>query len=194
MPDEIRKNLLPPEPPAAENGFADQPTAQEREALEKMYHRAPEPPDPGSLYSTVGMLRTKLNQNFVRLGDAGLLDLDDQEKERKEYAALVRETDLPLGTAELLHDRWTSARLEGARAGGDNARELATQIDRDAEASRIALRETWGAKDAEDLVQRAKKFATQHPKLNAILNTRGIGSRPDVVQAIVSHVRDINFR
>jgi hypothetical protein len=194
MPDDILKNLLPTPPPAAGDSFADQPTAEERRALGVMYDPAPEPLAPGEFYSTQEMLRSCFDRNFLKLSDGGVLTLEQQAAERKEFAGLVRETGLGLAAAELLHDRWTSARLEGARAGGDNARELATQIDLDAEASRVALRETWGAKDAADLVQRAKKFATQHPKLNAILNTGGIGSRVDVVQAIVEHVRNINFR
>ena len=74
------------------------------------------------------MLRTTLDQNFVKLSDAGVLTLEQQAAERKDYAALVRETGLDLGAAELLHDRWTSARLERARAGGDNVRDLEAQI------------------------------------------------------------------
>ena len=43
-------------------------------------------------------------------------------------------------------------------------------------------------------MQRVNKYVKQHPKLDAIINTGGIGARVDVVQALVEHVRNINFR
>jgi hypothetical protein len=141
MADDILKNLLPTPSPAAASDFADQPTAQEREALGKMYPRTPEPLEPGEgLYSISGMLRTCLNRNFVRLSDAGVLTLEQQAAERKEFAGLVRETGLPLAAAELLHDQWSAARLAQARTG-DDPTDLAAAIRADNEARRT--RPTW---------------------------------------------------
>jgi hypothetical protein len=46
----------------------------------------------------------------------------------------------------------------------------------------------YGAKEGEALLQRVKKFVKGRRELASILQHRGIGSRPDVVQLLADHV------
>jgi hypothetical protein len=153
----------------------------------------PEPASP-DMFPIETALRETFDENLTKLGDRTGLDLAAQATERREYAAVMRATGLHehAGLAKLIHNEWTNARM--ADAGPVDDVDLDAQIDVQNEASRSALRGQWGAEGAEDLLQRAQKFARQHPKLAAILQTRGIGSRPHVVQALVEHVRKVNFR
>lgn len=70
----------------------------------------------------------------------------------------------------------------------------AEQVQAWTEESRRAVRGQYGDEEGHALIERAVKFVKQHPQLAALLQRDGLGSRPDVVQAIVAHVRDKNFR
>jgi DNA polymerase III gamma/tau subunit len=82
-----------------------------------------------------------------------------------------------------------------------DARPLVTDAQVDAEGVRLheqvaewdrqvreELRQTYGAKDAEDLLARTQRFVRQHRSLAKILQQRGLGSRPDIVRELVSFV------
>lgn len=186
-------SFLTDDAPKANDGFATRQTPEEKQVTDSLYDaRVHETPDPGSLYSTNAMLRTTFDRNFEKLSNAGVLTLPQQAAERTEFSTLVRQTGLDLSVGILLHDQYTSARL--ADASDDDGADLVAQIRADSEAARTALREQFGERDAADLMQRAQKFVRQHPQLAAICQTRGIGSKVAVVQAIVEHVRAVNFQ
>lgn len=166
------------------------PTADDARIAKKFFDKREVALEPGEMFSTELMLTGTFDNNLPRLGDALGMTLEQQTAERREFSAIVRSAGLQPGVARRIHDAWTTARLAPTAAEDEDDKAL---LAANAE-SRRALRDQWGSKDAEDLLQRAQKFARQHPKLNAILSTGGIGSRKDIVQALVEHVRTVNFR
>lgn len=174
------------------------PNDEDQRLAEVLYDkRAPVTLEPGEFYSVEAMMKGSLDPNLAALGDAGVLTFAQQAAERKEFSALMRATGLDaLTVGTLIHDRFTAARLANLRDDGTEAAELALEreIRANEEASRTALRELYGAQEAEALQLRAVKWMRQHPKLNAIVNTRGLGSQPALVLALVEHVRRTGFR
>ncbi len=165
-------------------------SSQEGRVANKFFDKEPLKVEPGEFFSMEGMLTTTFNQNLRRLGDGLGMSIAEQTAERREFSAIARNTGLFPRVARSIHDAWTSARLASPR---DEAQEDERLRQANTE-TRRALREQWGAKDAEDLLQRAQKFVKQHPKLAAILSTGNIGSQKAIVQALVEHVRTVNFR
>ena len=179
-------------PAAGGDGFAP-PTTATTKITDALYD-APAP-DPGGFYRIERAMDLTFNDNLTKLADRTGLSLDAQATERSQYADLMRASGLDqnLAVAELLHTAWSDARMADARPGVEQADVLA-EIAAMNEATRAALREEYGARDAEELLQRTNKFVKQHPKLAAIMKTRGVGSRLDVVTALFDHVRAVNFR
>lgn len=173
-----------PTAPTTEGDFAPLPPEVQKK-LDTLY-------DGNAAAATMGHV---FHENLTKLGDRTGLTLEEQAAEYRDFRVMSGAADLQetAALAELLHTEWTDARLAQARPGGDDA-ELEARVAADVEASRVWLREEYGAKDGEALLARVHKFAHQHPKLLAILETRGIGSKPKVVEALVEHVRRINFR
>lgn len=165
-------------------------SAEEDRVAKKFFDKEPLKVEPGEFFSMEGMLKTTLDQNLTRLGDTLGMSIEEQTVERGEFSDIARRAGLFPGVARAIHDAWTSTRLA---APVDEAEED-EQLRQANTETRRALREQWGAKDAEDLLQRAQKFVKQHPKLATILSTGNIGSRKVIVQALVEHVRRVNFR
>lgn len=173
-----------------ENPSGVTPQAAEQERRAKFYDQETFKPEPGEFFSMEGMLKTTLDRNLTSLGDGLGMSIEEQIAERKQFSAIARNAGLFPGVARAIHDAWTSARLQPVVDEADEHRSLG-QANTE---TRRALREQWGAKDAEDLLQRAQKFVKQNPKLASILSTGNIGSRKAIVQALVEHVRRVNFR
>lgn len=156
----------------------------------KLFDSEPLKLEPGEMFSMEGMLASALDPNLTKLGDVTGMPIEQQKVERREFSAIARQAGLFPGVAKAIHNAWTSARLAPPmdEAEEDNQlREANTE-------TRRALREKWGAEDAEDLLARAQKFVGQHPRLAEILSTGGIGSRKEIVLALTEHVRHVNFR
>lgn len=136
-------------------------------------------------------LREPLRERQSDLVDVLGLTQTQQQARHRDYADLIRRTGLePLTVGARLYDLMTDADLEDARGTAVDA----AQVTAWSEESRRQLRVTYGAKEAEDLLQRVQKFTREHPKLAAIVQRRGIGSRPDVVQLLVDEVRRRGYR
>lgn len=166
---------------------ADQVWPEQRQA-NTLYDHAPA--DADGFYPIENTLDLVFTENLTKLSDRTGMSLEAQATERREFSTVMTDAGLHKSpvVAELIHNAWTQARLDGDEVDVEAA--LATTN----EDTRRALREQWGAKDAEDLTRRAQKLVKQHPKLAAILATGTVGSRLDVVSALVQHVRDVNFR
>lgn len=177
---------------APADGFAP-PTAATTKITDALYD-GPKA-DPDGFYRVELGIKTTLDNNLTRLSDRLGLTLAAQAAERREVGDLARASGLDgnLGLVELVHTSYTDARLAAARPGVDPAAAQA-ELAATNEATRTALREQYGAKDAEDLLQRVNKFVDQQPKLKAIMRTGNVGSRLDVVTALCEHVRTVNFR
>ena len=92
--------------------------------------------------------------------------------------------------AALLYQEVTDAEIAAARSRGDDD-DLEARVGADAETARKALRELYGRERAEEILKRTRAFVDQHPKLKALVNKRGIGSKPAVVLALADHVRKV---
>jgi len=140
-------------------------------------------------------MRSTLDQNETKLADRAGLKLEALATERREFAAMLYDTGLHpyVGVAELLHTAWTDARLAETQPERDEAAESTARATAN-QAIREELRQRYGRRDAEEYLERVQKFVKAHPKLNAIVTTGGVGSRADVVNALIDHVRAVNFR
>jgi hypothetical protein len=99
----------------------------------------------------------------------------------------------PYGLGKVLHDYDLSAQIADARGEPDiDDAQLAAW----SEETRQKLHGAYDGGPAlvDDLLARAQKFTSAHPKLHELLGRRGIGSRPDVVLAIVEHVWRTDWR
>lgn len=161
-------------------------TGEGSTTAERLYDR-PTADAAADFYPIEGLLKPTFDENLPRLGDKLGLTLEQQAAERHQFSETIRAAGLDLTVGRLIHNAWTSARL---------APDTSTEEDllAQTEATRRALREHWGAADAEDLLRRAQKFVKQHPGLSKTLGTGTLGSRRDIVEALVEHVRRVNFR
>jgi hypothetical protein len=117
------------------------------------------------------------------------LTTEQRVTRHRNHTTMVTETGLdPWTVGKLLYDAKVSADIATARG------EAEPDVQVMNEATRAVIIDTYGHEDAEQLLARVQGFARQHPQLAAILQTRGIGSRVDVVTALVAHVRATNWQ
>jgi hypothetical protein len=116
---------------------------------------------------------------------------DAQEEEAQFWEQQARETGLPEGLVMALAEgsiknRLASARIEDDPEAAETA--LRQQVVEWQQDVRERLKNTYGARQAEELVERANRFLSQYPKLGERLVDRWLGSRPDIVEAVIAHV------
>jgi hypothetical protein len=115
-----------------------------------------------------------------------------QKQTREMFLDIARRTGLPEPLVATLAEHTIDHQLAEARPGNDaeaTDEARAAQIADWNTETRDALRATYGgAKEADALLARAQRFVKAHPALDQVLGKGGLGSRPDVVQAIVAHV------
>lgn len=159
-----------------------------------LYDKSAPVVDPSVLHP----IATALRPTFANRADDHRVVLGRTEAERVVHDEaftrdIIRGPNLdPYGIGKLLYDHQVDGQVAAARHGEDP--ELAAKIVAWGEDTRQRLDATYGRGDTDALLARAKKFVAAHPQLSALLGTRGIGSRPEVVTAIVEHVRRVNFR
>ena len=141
-------------------------------------------------------LRDTFRQRVDELADVLELGRAQQQARHRDYVALVRKAGLDQNPdlSAMLYNEATDADIAATRSGGDDVEQLEARVRDDAEASRKALRELYGPERAAEILKRTQAFVNQHPKLKALINTRGIGSKPAVVLALADHVRHISKR
>lgn len=143
----------------------------------------------GGLYPVDVALRPAFEQRRDDLAVGLGLDTTKIAAREADFTDVMRQTGLdPHVVGTPLYDLLTSAELAEQRGAE------AVDVQPLNEESRRLLRETYGAKDAEDLLARAQSFVASQPKLAAMLRTRGIGSQPKVVAMLVEHVRVHDYR
>lgn len=175
-------------PKPAPEAHNDHLTPEERATLGTVYE--PRPPAQTELHPLDVALREPFRLKREALTDVGFTLEQVQQRER-DVLALVRETGLdPYSEVPLLYDLVVAADIADQRGEPfDEAQEQAWR-----EESYKGLREEYGQRDAEMWLGRAAKYAREHPKLAAQMQRRGIGSRPEVLKAIVEHVRRVDYR
>jgi len=179
----------------AADDFVGKPTAEEQKALDTLYDRNAAqplpPPAPGEFYShsvpvalfdqreselasVVGMPRAErqqLRSTIAEIGKIGLPDVAVAQIVDAHINSLVAGTRV----------------LTDAEAEADEVARLQL-IQKNNEELREKFAKQYGVKDGEQLLERTQRFVRSHPKLAAILKENGIGSRPEIVEAIAAHV------
>jgi len=140
-------------------------------------------------YPLENAIKTELDANLTALEDRLGLTPSEQAAERQNFLAMMRATNLDedVRTAVVLHNAWTGARLAATRPDGDD-RDHELELADMNEQTRQEVRLRYGA-DAHPLMERTQKFVKQHPLLAEIVGTGSVGSRQDVVEALMQHVR-----
>jgi hypothetical protein len=117
------------------------------------------------------------------------LTAEQRATRHRDHNALIAATGVDeYSVGKLLYDAKISADIAVARG------EAEPDLQALNEEARRVLADTYGRDEVEPLLTRVREFARQHPKLAAILQTRGIGSQVPVVTALVDHVRRIDWR
>lgn len=131
----------------------------------------------------------------AELRDVVGLDANARKGVRTELFGMVE--DLPDALARTIVDGAISNIVGQARVVDD---EEAAEIEIDKRTAahntevRKELADRYGAEQGESLLKRANKFVTARPTLAKRLRERGLGSRPDIVLALVEHVHLTGFR
>src|SRR5207245_1679518 len=113
------------------------------------------------------------------------------------FVEIANDTSLPDGLLAVIADRYIDGLLAAKRVSQDpdaDAQAVDQQAADWSAETRAALRATYGAKNGEQLLERAQKFVRAHPALAKVLQQRGLGSRPDVVAGIAAHVHSTGYR
>lgn len=129
-------------------------------------------------------LRPAFREAETALGDVLGLTSAQRKARTDEYVSLVRETGIdPHTLAPVIYNAHVEAQVAAARGAGD------VDVQALNENTRRAVREAYGGERAEKLLDEVRTFVRQHPRLQSILQARGIGSRPEIVMGLIDHVR-----
>jgi hypothetical protein len=174
------------------------PTEAEIRQAERLYPPRgvdPDLPQAGEgIYSASAALRQTTEANFVRLYDAGLVKSAQKEDAHREVTEMTRKLNLDWGFVRLIENAHTDALLADRldEPGADAA--LAAQIRANDEGNLKRLRGKYGAEETDDLMDRVARFRQQDARLAARLDRRGIGSRPEILDATIDEMRRQAFR
>jgi hypothetical protein len=143
------------------------------------------PPDNDSeLFRYDRMLRS----TFVGRESDALMKIGQTKEQYSTYAkdrvALGRKTGFPVETLAKVIDYEISDRIRAARGEPDVT--VAQLHDMETRA-RQEVRAVYGDQ-TDRLLERATAYVRSNADLHKLMNTGGIGSRPDIVMAIVDHV------
>jgi hypothetical protein len=187
-------------PPTTADRLAPE-TPERQRAIDTLYDgnaaQTPASPDGNALYGSFSTVTSPIDGRFSELAIATGATEADQTRLRDEFVGIAKKTGLNEGFVANLAEHHLNNLLADARIEDDP---LAAEVALDKQSvewkneTRARLRNTYGAKDAEDLLARTQKFVKSTPALAKILQKRGLGNRPDVVQAIVSHVFSTGYR
>ena len=175
--DDVPSATQKPAPPPASAGATD-----DRETAHQLYG-----------YSA---LESAIDQRGEELWSVTGATEAMQRQTRDQFVGIATATGLPEMLVARIAEHYLDAELATFRQDDPEAAELALarQIDEWNAELRTDLRARYGAVDAEKLLIRAEKFVKSHPALNGILKQHGLGSRPDLVDGIISHVFSTGYR
>lgn len=117
-----------------------------------------------------------------------------REQIHNTFTELVK-AGLPANLIAKVAEASLDAEIAAARAVDPEAHAAATEKATEASNRevRASLQMRYGAKEAERLLARADAFVKQNATLSKILGSHGLGSRPDLVEMVVDHVRKSGF-
>ncbi len=153
-------------------------------AANVLYHvdpPTPLPTRPGEFYSSFAAQQAQKHSAEVFEKTGTKLDVNS-------YRFL---DDLPAALAEPLIDSDVSQKLAAVRVSDDPDGDdiaLDQRIAADTLETRGRLIARYGEKDAAQLLERTKRFVRSKPALARIVNQRGVGSKPEIVEELVAYV------
>jgi hypothetical protein len=182
----------PPVNTDAADGFADRPTPDEQRRIDTLYdgNRADTTVDATGFYG-FSTVTSAINGRASDLSVATGATEADIARVRSDFVELAKKSELPEGFVATLAHEHINAQIADARIVEDadaEAHTMAKQIAAWNAETRERLQMRYGPKDAEQLLARAQKFVAAHPTLKTVLQRRGLGSRPEIVEQIIAHV------
>jgi hypothetical protein len=171
---------------------------EQQKTLDTLYD-APKPLPPprnGALtsYTLHGeILKRRGPELSAQLGE----DIAAQAGRGSRYDVMGR--DLPDNLTAMLMEAEISADLSVAHVKTEAEAEAdTTTLMRQIQANNAELRERfaqqYGARDGEELLARTQRFVRSRPLLAGIMKKNGIGSRPDIVEAVAAFVFSSGWR
>lgn len=130
-------------------------------------------------------LREVLRARNTEISDVLGLSQVERQARHNEFVAAVRESGIDSATAALIYNLGVDEALAAARGAEDDTEKYVQTASVEA---RREIREAYGDR-AEDLLQRAERFVRGSPKLLQVLLSPRLHNNPQVVRAIVEHVR-----
>lgn len=154
------------------------------QASEAIYDRnaaTPLPTRPGEMHASFS----------VQHAQKRLAEVYEQTGQRPDPERYRSFDDLPPRAAQYLIDGDLDNMLATARVSEDPEGDelaLARRIEADSQESRSRIIARYGLKQGVELLERTQRWARTQPALAHILQQRGLGSRPELVEALVAHV------
>jgi hypothetical protein len=146
-----------------------------------------------ALYQPSPTMKQTYQEKADEVHDVLGLTVTERRAREEAHTKLVADVGFePYVEGKLLYDEFVAAEVADAR--GEEEPDAA-QVQAWNEETLRELRETYGQQEAEKLLARTKAFvAAAPPRLREILGTRHLGSKPEIVKSLVSHVRASNYR
>jgi hypothetical protein len=184
-----RSTLVGDDPPAVNDGFAFSPTPETTRIADALYDGNKAVSDQGDFPTLTSAIDRRLPELFVRAG----VNAAAQQQLRATFVDIAARTQLPDVLVERIADSHITDLLAAARVVDDpDAADGA--LDQQIAQWNTTSREEFPGPEGAALLARTQKFVRAHPALAKILQTRGLGSRPDIVKAISEHVFSTGYR
>lgn len=156
----------------------------------------PPPTETGEFHSyspADAVLQQRDGELFAQTG----MDPGARRQMRETFRSIQKTTGLPDTVVAQIADGHVSNLLAGARVSDDPDGDdvgLEQQIAASNAELRERFRAQYGAVDGEKMLDRTVRFVRKHPALAKILQQRGLGSRPEIVEGIAAHVFSTGWR
>jgi len=155
------------------------------------------------LYPPAAALEQPFRQEAETLHDVVGLTTEARDARETAFTTMIEQTGIdPYALGAELYKAQTEVDVLDARheqlshedSGPVQPDEEARVIQGWSQETRTRLRESYGQARSEELLARTDKFVKAHSSLQALVRRHGIGSRPDIVEGLVEHVRRVNYR
>lgn len=163
---------------------------------ETLYDRAPLRPVPGQFHTytlTDGVIQNRGSELWEVTG----ADTTARQQLVDTFRNMQRDTGLPDGLVADIADGHITGLLTAERIPDDpegDETAFAQRIEAGNAEIREQLAVTYGRQGGEEILERTRRFVRAHPRLAALMRDHGLGSRPDLVLGIASHVFSKGWR
>jgi hypothetical protein len=156
----------------------------------------PTPDETARAFYGDSLITSVFDRRGPELFDAAGLDEDTREDVKQDFLHIADSTGLPDSVVATLAGAFIDGELAAARTEDPDKRldALNRACDQSNEELRAGMRARYGVKEAEDLLGRVQRFCRQNPTLSRVLQSHGLGSKRDIVEAIAAHVHSTGWR